>query len=349
MLKRHPLLLPYLALGSVSFFWGTTYTAIRMALESFPPLLLVGSRFVVSGALLLIVARLANLEMPRRRDLLYSALFGVLMLGIGNGCLTYSELWIPSGLAAIFITTSPFWMVGIEAVLPGGERLRFMTVAGMLIGLSGAALLIGPVAWREGLAGSALRGFLLLQIGCFSWSFASIAQRRRIRHVSAVVNGAVQQLAAGSAFLILALIITEHPVNWSVRGVSALVYLVLFGSIVGFTSYIYVLQKLPVAVVTIHVYINPVVATLLGWLVYREPFGRGEALAMAVIFLGVAVVKRYGSRGFSTHYASVPCSTVERASLLLKNLRSHCTAEDRKEGEQEEQHQKAEENDPSQT
>ena len=298
ILRRHPLSLAYLALGSVSLFWGATYTGIRMALESFPPLLLVGSRFFISGSVLLAAARLAKLEMPRRRDLLYSAAFGVMMLGGGNGCLTFAELWIPSGLAALFVTTSPFWMVGVEAALPDGEPLRLPALLGMLIGLSGTALLIGPSAWTEGLTGNVLRGFLVLQFGCFSWSVASILQRRRIRHLNAVVNGAVQQVAAGSVFLVFALIVPEHPVNWSFRGVSAVLFLVMFGSIVGFTSYIYALKKLPVAVVTIHVYINPVVAAVLGWLVYREPFGRGEALAMAIIFLGVAVVKRYSPRQY---------------------------------------------------
>jgi drug/metabolite transporter (DMT)-like permease len=291
-------LLAYLALGSVSLFWGATYTGIRMALESFPPLLLVGSRFFISGSVLLAAAWLAKLQMPRRRELLYSAVSGVMMLGVGNGCLTFAELWIPSGLAALFVTTSPFWMVGVEAALPGGEPLRAPALLGMLIGLSGTILLIGPSAWSEGLTGNVVKGFLILQLGGLFWSVASIAQRRRIRHLNAVVNGAVQQVAAGSVFLVAALLVPEHPVNWSFRGVSAVLFLVMFGSIVGFTSYIYALKKLPVAVVTIHVYINPLVAAFLGWLVYREPFGRGEALAMAIIFLGVAIVKRYSSHQY---------------------------------------------------
>jgi drug/metabolite transporter (DMT)-like permease len=108
-----------------------------------------------------------------------------------------------------------------------------------------------------------------------------------------VVSGAIQQLAAGLVFLPPALLIGEHPIRWQFRGVAALVYLVIFGSIVGYSSYIYALEKLPVALVSIYTYVNPVVAVLLGWLVYREPFGKREILAMLVIFLGVALVKRY--------------------------------------------------------
>ena len=264
-----------------------------MALESFPPLLLVGSRFLISGTLLLSIAYLAKLEMPRPRELLYSALFGVMMLGIGNGCLTFAELWIPSGLASLFITTSPLLMVGIEAIQTGGERLRLPTMLGLAIGLMGTTLLIGPSLLREGLIDNIVKGFLILQVGSLSWSYASVAQRRRIGNVNAIASGAIQQLAAGVVFLGFALAIPEHPINWNLRGVSALVYLILFGSIVGFTSYIYTLKKLPMAIVTIHVYLNPVVATLLGWLLYKEPFGGKEIWAMIMIFLGVAIVRQY--------------------------------------------------------
>lgn len=276
--------------------WGTTYLGIRMSLESFPPLLLVGTRFTLSGAILLTGARIAGIGLPAGKDILYSALFGVLALGVGNGCLTYSEQWIPSSLAALLVTTSPFWMAGIEASLPHGERLRLPVAAGLMIGLGGTALLVGPSAWAEGLGGPILKGFLVLQMGCFFWGFASVMQRRVVGHVNVVVNGAVQQLAAGITFLVPAVLTHQFSVQWSLRGVLALGYLVLFGSIIGYSSYIYALKKLPVSVVTIHTYINPVVAVLLGWLFYREPFGHREAAAMLVIFVGVAVVKRFGGQ-----------------------------------------------------
>src|SRR5215210_2102380 len=110
----------YLALGAVYFFWGTTYLAIRMALESFPPLFMIGFRFLLSGGILLIAAKLLGATFPRGHDLWKTAAIGLLLLGGGNGALVYSETWIPSGLAALFVTASPFWMVGLEALLPGG-------------------------------------------------------------------------------------------------------------------------------------------------------------------------------------------------------------------------------------
>jgi len=291
-LRRHPLFKAYLALVAICFFWGTTYLGIRMALESFPPMILVSLRFTASGAILLAAAWLARAHLPRGRDLALSALTGFLVLGVGNACLTVAELWIPSGLAALIISVSPFWMVGIEALLPGGERLHKLGVLGMLVGLGGAALLVSSDISGASFGGGLLRGFLVLQLGNASWSFGSIYQRRQTTPAHPIVTGAVQQLAAGLAFLPAALLVPAHPVRWSFRGVAALVYLIIFGSIVGYSAYIYALSHLSVAVVSIYPYVNPVVAVALGWLFYREPFGPREAAAMAIIFAGVVLVKR---------------------------------------------------------
>ncbi len=291
-MHRHPLFKAYLALAAICFVWGTTYLGIRMALESFPPLLLVGLRFTISGSIMLVAARLVRAQLPRGRDLAISAVTGFLILGIGNACLTFAELWIPSGLAALIISVSPFWMVGIEALMPGGERLHRTSALGLLVGLAGAGLLLSSDVTGTSFGGGLLRGFLLLQLGCASWSFGSIYQRRQSTPAHPIVTGAVQQLAAGLAFLPAALLVPEHPVRWSLRGAAALVYLIVFGSIVGYSAYVYALAHLRVAVVSIYPYVNPVVAVFLGWLFYREPFGVREAAAMGVIFAGVLLVKR---------------------------------------------------------
>lgn len=272
------------------FFWGTTYLGIRMSLESIPPLVLIAARFTLSGTLVLVGARVMGAKLPRGRELWWTAWNGVLVLGIGNGALTFAEEIIPSGLAALIITASPFWMVGIEAVR-GGESLHAPTVGGMLVGFFGAALLVGPDAIRAGLSSSILHGFLILQVGCVFWCWGSISQRKLTTKVHPIVSGGVQQLAAGLAFLLPALVMTHQPVVPSAKSVTALLYLVMFGSIVGYSAFIYSMEHLPVAVVTLYNYVNPVVAVILGWIFYREPFGRRETVAMLVIFAGVALVK----------------------------------------------------------
>jgi len=295
-LSRHPLFKPYLALVAVCFFWGTTYLGIRMSLESFPPLELVCVRYLLSGTILLAFARARGIYLPRGRELAAACFSGFLTLGIGNGALVFSEVIIPSGIAGLIVTISPFWMVGAEALLPGGERLHAPTIGGMAVGLAGAALLFTPDPGTHAIDRNLLNGFLMLQIGMAAWSFGSIYQRRKAGKAHPVIAGAVQQLAAGVILAPLVVAIPQPAVHWSARGVGALLYLICFGSIVGYSAYVYAMDRLPVAIVSIYPYINAVVAVGLGWLFYREHFGPRETLAMLVIFAGVWLVKRYSHR-----------------------------------------------------
>ncbi len=193
MLSRHPHFWAYLALASVCIFWGTTYLAIRMAVESMAPPVLLSLRYLMSGGLLLAACAVLKARIPSGRELWFTALFGVIIIGVGNGCLAFAELWVPSGLAALFITTSPFWMIGMEALIPGGERLHAPTIFGLLVGLAGSILLVAPSAIQEGFNGPLLRGFLILQLGCCGWALGSILLRRHTTKAHPVVRGAVQQ------------------------------------------------------------------------------------------------------------------------------------------------------------
>ncbi len=281
---------------SVCFFWGTTYLGIRMALETFPPALLVAVRFTLSGSLLLIGALCMGAHIPRGQELLRNALNGILLVGLGTGGLVWAETMIPSGLAALIITISPFWMVGLDALIPPRNPLHGPTLIGMAIGLGGAALLVGPGALAGGAAGKHLiLGFCILQVGCLSWSLGSMLQRRLQSKAHPIVSGGVQQLAAGLAFIPVALYF-QGPIHWSQKGISAALYLVFFGSIIGYSSYVFALDRLPVSMVSLYNYVNPLVAVSLGWVFYREAFGVREAIAMVVIFTGVAVVKRAEAR-----------------------------------------------------
>jgi drug/metabolite transporter (DMT)-like permease len=285
----------WIALGAVCLFWGTTYLTIRMAEECFPPATLLSLRYTLSGGILLIAARATGAHIPRGRELWFTALFGVITIAIGNGALVFAEEWVPSGIASVFITTSPFWMTGVEAALPRGERLHPPAIMGMLVGLAGTVVLVSRDAFGHGAHGGLMGGFLLLQFGCCGWALGSVLQRRYATVAHPVVSGAVQQLATGLAAAIPALLINPHMPRLTARGVAALAWLVVFGSIVGYSAFIYVMDKLPVSVVSIYNYVNPVVAVVLGWLFYRESFGVREAVGMAIIFVGVAVVKRFSS------------------------------------------------------
>ncbi|MFN7647825.1 MAG: EamA family transporter [Acidobacteriota bacterium] len=287
------LLLPYLALGAVCIFWGTTYVAIRIALESFPPLVLMALRFLVSGAILLVWAWWRGLAMPTGRALARTCGIGLLLLGVANTCLTYSETLIPSGLAALFLTTAPFWLVGLEALIPGGDRLTWPVTVGLAIGLCGTALLVTPGAGALQITPAVWTGFLILQIGSFCWNAGSILQRRWKTETHPILTGALQQMAVGLVCLGLVAAIPQRPVHWNWRGLAGVAWLVTFGSIVAYSAYIYSLETLPISLVSLYTYINPVVAVALGWMFYNEPFGSRELAAMVVIFLGVGIVKRF--------------------------------------------------------
>ncbi|HUJ50112.1 MAG TPA: EamA family transporter [Bryobacteraceae bacterium] len=293
-LQRQSQFRAYVALAAVCFFWGTTYLGIRIALEWVHPLQLMCLRYLLSGAPMLAVAFFTKARLPERRELLYTSLFGVITIGMGTGTLAFAELWIPSGLAALIVSMQPFWMVSVEALIPGGDRLHAPTVVGMLVGIAGTALLVGPSAIQQGLTGAVFRSFLILQIGACGWSLGSILHRRQNARSHPVISAALQQLATGLFFLGPAIVeLRPHPLVWRWRGAGAILYLAVIGGAVGYTAYIYALTKLPVSIASIYTYVNPIVALWLGWLFYREPIGPREIIAMIVIFAGVALVRRF--------------------------------------------------------
>ena len=236
-------------------------------------------------------------HLPRGRDLWITAGYGLMIIGVGNGTLAVAEQWIPTGLASLFITTSPFWFVGIDALLPGGEKLHGPTIRGLLIGFVGVLILVAPEAWIAitehtfASGGAVVLAFFILQLSAASWALGSLLQRNRRARSHPFVIGGVQQLSTG--LVLVAPSVFQLPaVHWTARGMAAVVYLAIFGGIVGYSCYALALSRLPPATVSIYTYINPVVAVFLGWWVYKERFGLREAGAMAIIFAGVAMVRR---------------------------------------------------------
>jgi drug/metabolite transporter (DMT)-like permease len=275
----------------VYFFWGTTYLGIRIALESFSPLILLTARFLLSGGIMLIGVKASGAKLPRGRELWMTALYGIIVLGGGNGSLVFAEQLVPSGVAALLIVTSPFWMVGLNRFVGNKDRIHWPTMGGIVVGFCGVVLLFAPSGTQASLDVNLLHGFAILQLGCFLWCLGALLQKKQPTKAHPVVSGAVQQFATGIAFAIPAFLAPHQPIHPTARSLWGLAWLVTFGSIVGYSAFIYAMEHLPVPVVTTYNYVNPIVAMFLGWLFYREPFGMREAAAMAVIFLGVAIVK----------------------------------------------------------
>jgi drug/metabolite transporter (DMT)-like permease len=275
----------------VCILWGTTYLGIRIAVETIPPATLMCVRYLLSGGLMLAGAMVSGARLPRGRELWATSAYGLMTIGVGTGCLAFAEQWIPSGLSALMLGASPFWLVGMEALMPRGAPLHKPTVGAMLVGVAGVALLAGPDLTASAGGLRTLGGFLLLQLGSAGWAVGSILQRHQVSRVHPFVSGAVQQAATGVAYLIPALLQVQR-VHWTARGMEATLYLAIFGGLVGYSAYVLMMDRLPVAIATIYTYVNPLVAVLLGWLFYHERFGWTEGAAMGIIFLGVALVRR---------------------------------------------------------
>lgn len=252
---------------------------------------MLGIRYTLSGGALIIAARIAGIAMPRGRELWLTALCGIIGIGSGNGFLALAELRIPSGSAALFYTTAPFWMVGLDALLPQGKKPYAFTVLGLFTGLLGVAYMIYPAAAHEGMHGNTWPGFLLIQLSAAGWTFGSLLQKRVHSHAPAFVTGAVQQLAMGIASLSLGAVFEKMPAVVGTRATLAVAYLVVFGSIIGYSAFIYAVKHLPVAIASTYYFVNPLVAVLLGWIFFREPFGWRSAIGMLVVFVGIGIVR----------------------------------------------------------
>ena len=291
-MMRREKILAWTAWASVCFFWGTTYLAIRVGVESLPPALFGGVRFLLAGSILFIYSLARGAARPSVRAWVSLGIVGLLLLAIGNGILVWAEQWIPSGLAALLVATGPFWMVGLDSLTALGDRLTGRMLLGLLLGLCGLALLVAPQLMGTTLDPHYLRGALALQLGCACWCAGSVYAKRRPVQIAPLMAAAVQMLVAGAALTVWGTLWGEWA-QWrfTPRTMAAFAYLVTFGSLVGYTSYVYIVQKLPLSIVSLHSYINPVIAVLLGWLLLGETLNWRVGLAATVILCGVAMVK----------------------------------------------------------
>jgi drug/metabolite transporter (DMT)-like permease len=285
--------LAYAAWVAVCVIWGTTYLGIRVSLESMPPALMGGLRWTLAGALLAayVVARGERLPPPSRWGSI--VLLGFLLLGLGNGGVVFAEQWIPSGLAAVLVGTSPFWMSSVEACLPRGERLRLPVVVSLIIGFSGILVLVWPEL-TFGTSGTRqfLAGVIALQIASLGWALGSSYSRRHTRADNVLGTTAYQMLAGGLLMILAGTVRGEWAdLFFTTRTATAFVYLSVIGSIGGFVAYTYALRHLPVSFVSLYAYLNPVIAVALGVLVLGEPFTSRMAIAALLVFAGVALVR----------------------------------------------------------
>jgi len=290
-----------LAFAAVYVIWGSTYLAIRFAIETLPPFLMAGVRFLIAGSILYGWMRLRGTPRPTKAEWRSTAIIGALLLAGGNGGVVWAEQFVPSGVAALLVATVPFWMVLLEWLRPGGERPSGGVVAGLLLGFVGLMLLVGPGEWAGG--GVNLLGAGALMLATLAWASGSIYSRGATLPAAPLLTTAMEMLAGGALLMLMGLGTGELAAidvgAVSGRSLAALGYLIIFGSLIGFTAYVWLLGVAAPAKVSTYAYVNPVVAVLLGWALAGEPLTARVAVAVAVILGAVAVITLARSRKVS--------------------------------------------------
>ncbi len=286
--------LAFFAWIAVCLIWGTTYLGIRITLETIPPWLMSGMRWIIAGTLLGGYVLLRGERLPSAAAWPGIVFLGFTLLVLGNGGVVWAEQYVPSGLAAVLVASSPFWMAAVEALRADGEKFTRRTIAGLAVGFCGILLLVWPDLTSGSAAGRGfIAGVISLQIACLGWSIGSSYSRRHARTENILTITAAQMLAGGVMMLALGTIQGEwRALHFSARSALALTYLSTIGAIGGFVAYSYALRHLPVSLVSLYAYINPVIAVALGVTLMGEPFDSRMALAAALVFAGVAIVRR---------------------------------------------------------
>lgn len=283
--------LAWIAWSAVCLIWGTTYLAIKVALDTVPPFLMGGLRYAIGGAILAGLLRLRGHALPLSewRTL---AVLAVFMLLIGNGGVVWGEQFVSSGLTAVLIATSPFWMVGVDAMITRGHHVRARQWIGLVIGFLGIVLLVWPDVASSGKAGwRVVAGLVSVQCACAGWAIGSSYTRRHVVPKDVLGSAAMQMVFGGLYMLIVGSLLGEwRGLSFTPRTSLALTYLTLAGSVVAFAAYSYALQHLDIAVVSLYTYVNPIIAVALGAILLGEPFHARMIVAGSVIVVGIVAV-----------------------------------------------------------
>ncbi|MGB7873178.1 MAG: EamA family transporter [Anaerolineales bacterium] len=286
----------WIALLSLYLVWGSTYLAIQFTIETIPPFLSAGARFLASGLILLVWRRLAGDAMPTKRQWRSTAIVGVFLLLGGNGLVSFAEQYVPSGIAALVIGSIPLWLVMIEAMRPGGERPNWLVILGLVIGFSGIFLLVGPASLTGSGQSFNPLGVGTLLMAAFLWAIGSIYSRGADMPKSSLMATGAEMLT-GSVAIFLISGLTGEWSGFRLDAVSTnswvgLLYLITIGSLIGFVSYIWLLQNAPISLVATYPYVNPLVAVMLGAWLADETINARILIAGGIIIGSVVLINQ---------------------------------------------------------
>jgi drug/metabolite transporter (DMT)-like permease len=296
---EHPSRLKLLsAFAAVYLIWGSTYLGIRVAIETIPPFLMAGSRFIVSGTILYLWTRIRRDPSPTLVQWRSAAIIGLMLLVIGNGALTWAEQLIPSGIAALLAAVSPLWFVLIEWI-QGGGRPSAGVVAGLILGTLGVVVLINPASLVGGGEVNIL-GATVLVTASICWAGGSLYSRKATLPSSPLLATGMEMLAGGFGLILLGALSGELNTFQisavTLRSLGAYAYLTIFGSLIGFSAYIWLLRATTPTLAATYAYVNPIIAVLIGWLVADEVLSNRILFAALLIVAAVAAITVLGTR-----------------------------------------------------
>jgi drug/metabolite transporter (DMT)-like permease len=284
------------AFAAIYLIWGSTYLGIRFAIETIPPFLMGGVRFMIAGAVLYIWTRARGQPRPSPAHWKSAAIIGGFLILGGNGAVVWAEQFVPSGIAALLVAILPFWIVVIDWLGPARTRPSAGVALGLVVGIAGIVVLIGPSAFAPSGASTSglLQGSLVLILGSLSWALGTIYSRHANLPRSALVATGMEMFCGGALLFLLSVAAGEpmrfDPADVSARSIAGFIYLVSIGSLVGFTAYIWLIQHQPAARVSTYAYVNPVVAVFLGWALAGEPLTLRTVVAAAIIIGAVVLI-----------------------------------------------------------
>lgn len=290
-----------MALAAVSLFWGTTYLGIRVAMNDLPPFFLSGFRHIISGGIICAWAMVVQKKpLPPLSELKKIFIMGFFLILMANAMLNWAELYIPTGLAAIMAALVPLCILVINLIFRYSEPINTYSIVGIIIGLGGVALIFyDNVLFIT--HGSYLKGIMLMLVSVMAWAMGTVYAKHAHIKTDAFFSTGLQMLMLGVSITMLSYFIGEFPeVKFTSASLGAVAYLVVFGSIIGYTAYVYSVENLPTTLVSVYAYINPIVAVVLGVVFLKENVNAIMLAAMGVTLLGVFLVNYGNYKGRAT-------------------------------------------------
>jgi drug/metabolite transporter (DMT)-like permease len=293
MNKNQNNIIAYIALGAVCLIWGTTYLAIRIGVTDFPAFLFGAVRQITAGAILTaFMLFVAKIKWPGRQNIINQAIGGFFMISMGNGLVGYAEVHVSSGLAAIICSVMPIWVILINLLINDNEKPTIPIVLGLVVGLTGIVMIFGEHLVEFSNSQYTI-GIILTFVANLGWAAGSVWMKKKNQNSDAFLNAGLQMFFGGLLLLPASLLFDDYTsLQWTEGAIYSLIYLIVFGSVIAYACYSYAIKKLPMTIVSLYAYINPLVAIFLGWMILDEKFNLRIAIAMLITVTGIYIVNR---------------------------------------------------------